>query len=659
VSGPVVFYVSPGNYYEQVNIDPIYGASATNNIIFAGSGVTATYLTAGGTAAIPYTLRFNGCQNVLFRNMNIAGSDPSYAWVVNFLGAVNCAVRSCKIDLTGSAYTSTSNSVLTVLLNGSATSYSTSGSSNNNYIDSNQIVGGYYGVSSYVSNASNINYFRYNTFTNAYQSSIYVPVSQAVKIIGNTIQNRSNNSGSSGINLINSNASGTGNAFHEIKNNYINNVGTYGIYTQTANGGSGSVPGEVYNNIVGGNFYNSSAVYGVNSTSGQYKYYHNTFVIASNTNAGSMCFYQQNVNSGNDLRNNIFAILSSTTNGLIPVQVDGSTNVSNLDFNIYYNTTGAGLLKLVGATFNATNFQSSFPNGGGVNSLNFSPGFVSTSDFHITGVCNNGANLGVTTDIDGQSRGATPDIGADENNSGPSLDAGAMNVISPTNPVTTGLKTLKVRVKNYGSTAISSMQVSYVLNSGSAVSQTFNFSPSLNQCDTATIAFTTQMNITSGANTLKVYTSLANDSFSYNDTIYFNLCTQLSGAYTINPALPASSTNFQSFTAAVNQLMCGGMSSAVTFTVSDATYNESISLGAISGNSATNTITFTSLSGNPAACVLQGSSNVFYTVQLGGADYVTFRNIGFNTPTSSNSRNIELAGGSIYNTFNGCVLSYI
>lgn len=657
VSAPVVFYVSAGTYYEQVSIDPVYGSGSTNTITFSGSGTNATFLTAGGNAALPYTLRFNGCQYVHFRNMSIAGSDPNYAWVVNFLGASFCSVRSCKIDLTGSAFTSSSNTVISVLLNGNATSYSSSGSCNNNFIDSNVIVSGYYGISSFITGSSNINYFRYNSFTNAFQSTIYVPTSQAVKIIGNNIQNRSGNSGSSGINLINSNAPGTGNAYHEIKNNYINNVGSYGIYTQTANGGSTGVMGEVFNNIFGGNYYNSGTVYGVNSTSGYYKYYHNTFVIANNTNAGSMAFYQQNINSNNDIRNNIFAILSATSNNLIPVQIDGSGTVNNLDYNIYYNSTGSNLLKISGTAYNSYNFSAAFPTGGGINSINLNPGFVSASDYHITGVCYHGANLGVTTDIDGQARTTPPDIGADENTSGPTLDAGAVSLVSPTNPVTIGLKTLKVRVKNYGSSALSSLQVNYVLNGGGVVSQTFNFSPSLAQCDTATVTFSTQMNLSSGANSVRVYTSLSNDSFPTNDTIFFNLCTQMAGAYTINASLPASGTNFQSFSAAVNQLMCGGMSGAVSFTVADGTYNESVSLGTITGNSSTNTITFSSQSANAANCVLQGSSNTIYTVQLGGADFVTFNNMGFTTSTMSNARNIELAGGSNNNTFSRCIFN--
>jgi len=59
------------------------------------------------------------------------------------------------------------------------------------------------------------------------------------------------------------------------------------------------------------------------------------------------------------------------------------------------------------------------------------------------------------------------------------------------------------------------------------------------------------------------------------------------------------------FTAAVNDLNELGISSTVDFAVSNGTYTEQISLSAISGTSATDTIVFQSASGNREDVTLQ------------------------------------------------------
>ena len=75
----------------------------------------------------------------------------------------------------------------------------------------------------------------------------------------------------------------------------------------------------------------------------------------------------------------------------------------------------------------------------------------------------------------------------------------------------------------------------------------------------------------------------------------FTVSAQLSGTYTIDSATTTSGTNYQSFTAAVSALTTNGVSGAVTFNVKKGTYTEQISIGNISGASATKTITFKGL----------------------------------------------------------------
>src|SRR5688572_27857173 len=71
-------------------------------------------------------------------------------------------------------------------------------------------------------------------------------------------------------------------------------------------------------------------------------------------------------------------------------------------------------------------------------------------------------------------------------------------------------------------------------------------------------------------------------------------CTVLNGSYTINKNAAASATNFTSFTSAAAALSTCGVNGAVTITVApnSGPYNEQVTLPAITGTSAANTVTF-------------------------------------------------------------------
>ncbi len=106
-----------------------------------------------------------------------------------------------------------------------------------------------------------------------------------------------------------------------------------------------------------------------------------------------------------------------------------------------------------------------------------------------------------------------------------------------------------------------------------------------------------------------------------------------SGNYTIDNNSPASSTNFQSFTAALNRLNCG-VSGPVTFTVAPTSgpYNEQIEITEIIGASATNTITFQGNGRTISADPVTGNRPV---IRLNGADFVTINNLNIETTGTS------------------------
>ncbi|MCX6352441.1 MAG: hypothetical protein NTX03_11360, partial [Bacteroidetes bacterium] len=144
----------------------------------------------------------------------------------------------------------------------------------------------------------------------------------------------------------------------------------------------------------------------------------------------------------------------------------------------------------------------------------------------------------------------------------------------------------------------------------------------------------------------------------------------LNGTYTINKSAAASSTNYKSFRAAVNDLTLGnrgdggtpngaGVSGAVTFNIANGTYTETVVVNAISGTSPTNTVTFQSASGDSTKVILDTAStnnSNDYVLQLNSASYVTFKQMTFTRKIGTNYyvNLVNITGSSYRNQFLNC-----
>jgi hypothetical protein len=132
------------------------------------------------------------------------------------------------------------------------------------------------------------------------------------------------------------------------------------------------------------------------------------------------------------------------------------------------------------------------------------------------------------------------------------------------------------------------------------------------------------------------------------------LSAPLSGSYTIG-----AKSNYASFTAAANDLNDLGISGTVSFAVASGTYTEQISLSAIDGTSATDTIVFQSSTSDPADVTLQftPTSSANYVVSFDGSDYISFLDMTIQTTGTSSygkvfvfegaTQNITLKGNNI------------
>ena len=114
----------------------------------------------------------------------------------------------------------------------------------------------------------------------------------------------------------------------------------------------------------------------------------------------------------------------------------------------------------------------------------------------------------------------------------------------------------------------------------------------------------------------------------------------LAGDYTIDPSIPASATNFQSFATAVAAMQCG-IAGSVRFHAVPGIYNEQIMIKKVPGASATSTVTFMSQNGNPASVILSYNSTsaaTNYVLKLDSASFITFKNISFTAINTTNGQ---------------------
>jgi hypothetical protein len=110
-----------------------------------------------------------------------------------------------------------------------------------------------------------------------------------------------------------------------------------------------------------------------------------------------------------------------------------------------------------------------------------------------------------------------------------------------------------------------------------------------------------------------------------NVTVTARVASPLSGAYTINSALPTAGTNFASFSDAADRLNQDGVSGPVTFAVTGGPYTEQLLLNQIPGSSATNTVVVNG--GSSTIRFGSANSNQRAVVQLNGTDFTTISNL--------------------------------
>jgi len=204
-------------------------------------------------------------------------------------------------------------------------------------------------------------------------------------------------------------------SYSQMYNNDININGLYGYAWYPAY----SYNSKIYNNVLNVSFTGASTSYGLYAPyTNSDTFYNNTIRMTNAYASAYAAYFYFSGYSGNYVRNNIFANLSTT--GGAYYNVAGGTNSS--DYNNIYSANGNHINGTTG-TLQAWRTSSGYE----LNSLCYDPGFTSATDLHpdpnnpnAWSVNGRGIHIpGLTTDRDGNTRVTTlaagvPDLGAYE-----------------------------------------------------------------------------------------------------------------------------------------------------------------------------------------------------------------------------------------------------
>ncbi|MFZ1731678.1 MAG: hypothetical protein WBQ23_15600, partial [Bacteroidota bacterium] len=414
VNGPVTFSVLPGTYTEQVSISPIAGANAVNRITFdGGAGNAATRVLQYNCGSGDYVWRFYGADYITVKNLTIKSTNTTYGYGVLFTNQADYdEVLNCSVEVSATS----TNSYCIGILASSPTSYSSTGDwANNALIQDNTITGGYYGVRFNGYSSSSMSYAHDNDFVRnnvleAYYYGLYVYYQTRPEVLGNTVDMRAGNVSSYGIYLY------YGKDGPKLIGNY-SKAGRYPFYFYRPNYylASTSNRGLMANNI--GVQSGNSTGYGLYCSYARYSdIVYNSVHMWTNSTAYGIYQYGESSSYGCKVTNNWVSYKGSGTFYAIYNYYDNS--LAQFDYNGYYayNPNANKQFRWDGTYYTSlASLQAA--NNVHDNSVWGNPYWVSDDDLHCRSHVGYQAGIAsaiVSDDFDGDARGISPSIGADE-----------------------------------------------------------------------------------------------------------------------------------------------------------------------------------------------------------------------------------------------------
>lgn len=666
INGPVVFNVAAnsGTYNEQLIINPVPGASATNTVTFNGAAGAAIEYNSGNRDERAI-IKLNGADYFRFNNLTVNATATGYSGYGYGFQLLNDAdfniINNCTIN---TDQNSNANNYGGIVVNGSGQDpiQQLVSQCDNNIFQDNTIYGGYYGITlvSASSAPNGSNKIIRNNIHDFAIGGIYVACSFNTQIDSNLISRpvRSEDYATVyGIYATNINTK------MAVSRNTITHIWTgssdyatfYGIYFSTA-ASVGGLENIISNNLIY-NINGGANIYGIyNSLSHNALYYHNTISLDGTMNSATADnfatgFFQSGATGVLFYNNNIVITRDGpATNTALWFETFSSDIYSNN--NNLFVSAGTGVRQIGYVNGNSRKLLNSWVAATALdnNSIAADPLFVNlaTGDLHPgnPALNNMGATTtGITADITGVTRNSPPDAGAFEFN--PPL------CTTPPTAGTTVLSRTAICVSESVTISLTGNTIgaaqTYQLESGATAAGPFTAEGGVS---TNPVFFIT-------ASTTKYYRVSVTCSGNTVSTPAVELTVYQAfppGTYTINKNAPASTTNFVSFNAAYAALECG-ISGPIVFDVvaNSGPYNEQLIIDTIKGTSVVNTVTF-----NGNGNTIQFSSNTDgerAVIKLRSADHFIFDNLVIDaTGTGSYGYGVQLLKNADSNIVRNCTI---
>ena len=621
IDGAVTFNVYEAIYDEAVSIGEITGASAVNTITFQAAGALDDPPLIRG-ASSP-AVEIDGGDYITFDGIDITitlnGRVVEISNDADYNTFKNCAV-------TGNGVTSTSGYGI----------YITGGGNDYNLIDNVTVSGAYYAIRLYGASTNNdiSNEVRNCSVTEG-RYCVYLYYQEGAKVHDNDIQpGWSGNSGTTYGLYMYTHSTGDTSFFYNNEIHNLRNASTsYPIYSSSGSGGRLVA----YNNFIYDfQVTGTGSLYAIYVAGGNAEFYFNSVHIGDVGTTGNIRgLYQASTTTNVILQNNIIQVDVPTEECWAIYKYSASSTLSS-NYNCVYGT-GTGYNMGYDALDYLALADWQVGTGYDMNSVEGNPGYVSGTNLHIQPtfglVESQGITIaGITTDIDGDTREATPDIGADEyefeslpHDYGVNGFADFLTQYSANTPYV-----IKAVVKNWGTN--NETDVPVVLYYEGVSKDTVFMSLLSGVIDTAELDWTTP-DVGFEEGELEVQAFCPSDGYAGNDSITATVTIvgpPLSGTYDLG----GGNMDFANFTEAANALNLSGIGTpGVIFDCYAGTYTENITINEVTGASYTDRVTFQSHASDVVTLTSSAGTQVVY---LDGADYITFDDIDISGTGSVN-----------------------
>ncbi|RFM26781.1 PKD domain-containing protein [Deminuibacter soli] len=667
IKGPVVFSVKPnsGTYNEQLVLDStIAGVSATNTITFLGNGNTLHFSSADYSNRAVIAL--NGAHHIIFDSLKIdASGDGSYGWGV-FLtnNADNNTFRKCTILI---PQTSAGMEYAGIVLSSAGDdpywAYTNSGC-DNNLFQGNTISGGFCAVcmpGQQNDNPSTGNRIIGNTIKDFHQYGVYIKTSTNTVVEGNDINRagRTNLTTFYGVEADgnSNNLLITGNRIHGTSTSETGSGYECRGINIESNHSPADKPVVVSNNLLY-DFDGAGDIYGCyNFLSEHVNFYHNTVVFdnaAYTGSNGTYAFYQYISSKENAVKNNVATLRRGGSGVKYGIYYVIGTTCASDNNDIWLDAPAFGKYwgYLNGNYPTLAAWQTA--TGTDMHSYSADPLYTNAAAYNFTPTIarldNTGAQVGVASDILNVARNtATPDIGAYEFSTSvcATPPTPGVAVANPSAGICMGT-TVKFTLSG---NSVGGFQKYLWQRGASATGPWTNISDSSDVPDLTHELASPDMYFRGVV--------VCGTGVAYATPVQVTLNQYLlKGDYTIDPAQPASATNFGSFNEAVAAMHCG-IGGSVRFLAAAGTYYERVIVPKIPGASDSATVTFLSKDNDAASVILTTgcTADSNYVLRLDSTNYISFRNITITATGTNYGRAVEITGTSSNDSVAGCIIN--